>query len=620
MRPLNWIRPDLKFCLALIAYLGLAWGLAAPADAARAVAARRPASKATPKVTAKATEKATPQANLTGIRAEIRHELEARAGASGLDPAWGLVQEFYRRRDFRPAWVDEEQVLPRARDLAEIIDHAEDSGLDRRDYPLDQLVAFLEVLPGPGAPKHKGEREAIAGPLATTGEAGGSRLAVADLMFTFSFMSFGSHVSAGRISPGLLVPEWKTVQRKVDVGLALDRVLEGMEVKEALANLEPDHPGYRRLKEAYQHYREIADKGGWPNVPPGPALAMGAKDDRVQALRTRLVAGGDLTSKRRKGRAFDADVENAVKNFEQRHGLEVDGKLDSADVEVMNEPVEERIREMQLNLERWRWLPSNLGDRHIIVNIPEFMLYVYEGGEPVLASKVMVGRSYHPTPVFSDTLTAMVLHPTWTVPNTIAALEILSGVHRDPEFLRANNIRVFEGPIEKGREIDPSTVNWNEVIVETNPYSFREDPGPKNPLGRIKFLLPNRFEVYLHDTPSSQLFQERERSFSYGCVRVEKALELAAYLMRSAGWTQQTVEAALDTVETRTLRVPDPIPVHIVYWTAWVSQDSQVHFRDDLYRLDEMHHREWLKLAQGERESATSKKWIFIQTVPTSGR
>jgi murein L,D-transpeptidase YcbB/YkuD len=257
-----------------------------------------------------------------------------------------------------------------------------------------------------------------------------------------------------------------------------------------------------------------------------------------------------------------------------------------ATLEALNIGPEERAASIVVNLDRWRWLPRDLGERHAIVNIAGFALEVKESGRVVLAMKVVVGRPYRQTPVFSSRVTHVAFNPTWTVPETIANEDVLPKVRDDITYLARTHLRVFEGWSEDAPEIDPSTVDWRRA--DPRKYRFRADPGPWNPLGKVKFLLPNPHDVYLHDTSERQLFDRTSRIFSSGCIRLEKPFDLLWYLLRSdARWTSEDVRVALESGEEKIFRLSEPLPIHLLYWTAWVDEKGKVQFRKDVYGRDE---------------------------------
>jgi murein L,D-transpeptidase YcbB/YkuD len=276
-----------------------------------------------------------------------------------------------------------------------------------------------------------------------------------------------------------------------------------------------------------------------------------------------------------------------VKRFQARHGLEPDGWVGPATLEALNVPVERRIEQIKANLERWRWLPLNFGERFILVNIASFTLDVIENGRSVLRMPVIVGRDYRETPVFGAAMTYLLLNPTWTVPPKLAVEDILHRVQEDPGFLAEKKIRVFSDWTEKATEIDPAAIDWMGLSAARFPYQLRQDPSPENSLGRIAFMMPNSYSVYLHDTPEKWLFERAERILSSGCIRLANPLGLAEYLLAGqADWDRQRIQAAIEDGATRIVRLTRPVPVFMVYLTAWVDDRGVVQFQRDVYGRD----------------------------------
>ena len=253
----------------------------------------------------------------------------------------------------------------------------------------------------------------------------------------------------------------------------------------------------------------------------------------------------------------------------------------------MNAPVEDRLRQIELNMERWRWLPQDLGRRHVIVNIAGFDVDVVDAGSVVMSMRAMVGRTYRRTPVFSGSMTYLVLAPFWHVPHSLAVRDQLPLIRRDRQHFSRLGIRVFQGWGADAAEIDPSSVDWSTVTARDFPYRLRQDPGPLNALGRVKFMFPNKFNVYLHDTPSRELFDRPQRDFSSGCIRVERPIELAEFLLAGTDWSRERIEASIERRREQTIPLSEPVAVHILYWTAWVETDGTLHFRRDIYERDE---------------------------------
>lgn len=355
-------------------------------------------------------------------------------------------------------------------------------------------------------------------------------------------------------------------------------------------SLLPPQPGYTRLRQALARYRDLAANGGWPSVPDGPKLQKGDRSERVPALRQRLIAAGDLDPAAGDSLdLFDEVVEEALRKFQRRHGLEADGVVGATTFANLNVPVEERLRQVVLNMERWRWLPQDLGQRHILVNIANFELDVFESDQVVLAMRVMVGKDYRRTPVFSDRMNYIVLCPYWHVTPNIAVNDKLPLIRKDAGYLAKQNMKLFRGWGADTKEIDPTTIDWSQITARNFSYRLRQDPGPGNALGRVKFMFPNSFNVYLHDTPSRELFAKTERAFSSGCIRVEKPVDLAEYVLRGdPKWTRASIETAIKKWEEQTVRLPAPIPVHLLYWTAWANEDGSINFRRDIYGRDKL--------------------------------
>jgi murein L,D-transpeptidase YcbB/YkuD len=307
----------------------------------------------------------------------------------------------------------------------------------------------------------------------------------------------------------------------------------------------------------------------------------------VAALQARLVATGDLAADADPRGTFGPATEAAVRQAQRRHGLAVDGAVGAETRAALSEPVEYRIRQLVVNLERWRWLPAELGTRHILVNIANYELDVVESGREVLSMRVAVGRPYRKTPVFSDRMTHLILSPYWHVPPSLAVQDKLPEIQRQGlDWFARNNMKVFQGWGSDAVEVDPATVDWGRLSATNFPYRLRQEPGPNNALGRVKFMFPNRFNVYLHDTPGREIFGRTERAFSSGCIRIEKPMELALYLIQDQDWTPERIQRAVDARVEQTVVLRAPLPVHILYWTAWADADGTVQFRRDLYDRD----------------------------------
>jgi len=352
----------------------------------------------------------------------------------------------------------------------------------------------------------------------------------------------------------------------------------------ALAELAPRDPAYQRLCAALADLRAAAAAGGWPRIGEGPTMHPGDVDPRVPVLRRRLDAAptDDPDSLR-----YDADLAVAVMRFQARHGLAADGVIGRRTVAALDVPAAARARQAALNLERLRWLPKELGERHVIVNVPAGTLTMVANDSVHGVMRAVVGRPDRPTPTLASRITRLELNPAWNIPHKLAREDVLPHVHEDPTYLQQQGIRVFASWRDDAPEIDPATIDWTAVGKQNFAYKLRQDPGPLNPLGRVKFLFDNPYSVYIHDTPSRNRFAMPARFYSSGCVRIENPAALARFLVAEGEpAARDRLENALASAGPGQVRLPRSVPVYLVYWTAWVDPDGVVQFRDDVYGHD----------------------------------
>jgi len=357
----------------------------------------------------------------------------------------------------------------------------------------------------------------------------------------------------------------------------------------------PDAPDAVRLREALGHYQALAAAGGWPLLPAGPQPLPGERDSRVVDLRERLRISGDFAGLPATADAwfFDASLQSAVKRFQERHGLPASGEVDERTVAALNVPVETRIAQLQTTLTRWNWLPRDLGTRYVWANVPGGSLELIDNGTPVIAMRIIAGHPDRPTPSFKDSIRQIVVNPPWSVPRTIAVEDLLPSQQEDPTFFARLGIRVL---VADGREVDHARVDWRKFNARNFPYRLSQDPGPVNSLGRLKFVLNNPWDIFLHDTPSRRLFDLNSRTLSSGCLRLEKPEELADLLLAGAAVGAASAATRISVAaeaaptgarpRTRTLTLPAPITVYVVYLTSWVTPSGAVQFRPDVYGRD----------------------------------
>jgi murein L,D-transpeptidase YcbB/YkuD len=356
----------------------------------------------------------------------------------------------------------------------------------------------------------------------------------------------------------------------------------------AIPPTNPENQAYQRLAQALRHYMTIAAAGGWPVIPSGPVLRPGDTDKRIPILRKRLMISGDLgPNATGKTDFFDKTLNDAVMHFQKRHGLKPDGVVGPETINEINIPIEERIRQIELNLGRWRLIPFSTEYRYIIINIADFELKLIEDGKPIMKMKVIVGRDYRQTPVFTSEITSITINPYWHIPYSIAVKDILPELRKDPGYLDKKHIKVINSNGKEDSEAFYDQIEWKNISKRDFNYRLRQEPGPLNALGRLKFDIPNQYGVYLHDTPAQALFKKTRRGFSSGCIRLERPLDIAAYLLNDdADWPREKILEAIESKKTRTIRLKRPIPVHVVYITAWVSEDGLLNFRQDIYGRD----------------------------------
>ena len=486
-----------------------------------------------------------------------------------------LLTKVYTEREFRPAWSDDYGPFPYVEDFLDVVREAHHEGLRPEDYHLKTIETALSGL---YESLIKGENPDSA------------KVADIDLMLTDAFLLYASHLVNGRVDHRKVYPDWVVNQRSTDLTAVIRRALESGEMEEELDDLAPHYPGYDKLKEKFIEYRNIAENGGWPRIPQGPKLYKGSRGERVAILRQRLMVSGYLDpAAANKSNIFDHDLNTAVRTFQKRHGLKDDGKVGKSTLEALNVPVEKRIRQIALNMDRMRWLPDDTGKRHIFVNVADFRLEIIEDEKPIMEMKIIVGKTEQRSCVLSAKMTYLELNPFWKVPDSIAVKEILPQIKKNPDYLAKKNIKVLRDWSDKAKEIDPKTVDWSHVRVKNFPYRFRQEPGPGNPLGRVKFIFPNACEIYLHDTPTRNLFGRERRAFSHGCIRIEKPVDMATYLLRNKEtWTHKKILAEIRKGKRQVVMLPEPINVLIFYGTAWVDRAGVLQFRNDIYHIDEI--------------------------------
>ena len=505
-------------------------------------------------------------------------------------PLTSEVAEFYREENFRPAWVDDFGTSSMAADLRDVLERCWIDGLVADDYHLSQIRTLMKLEQD--SKRYQVLQDA-------------NYLAQLDILLSDAFLLYATHQTAGRVDPNVIYEgEWKARPRRANVVQLLKFSLKNQRVATALQDMQPTFPGYARLRQALETYQILQRQGGWEQIPDGPVVKPGQEDERIPLLRKRLQVTSDLVPDQfvaldidgqevslplplPDGNKLDAKTVAALRIFQARHGLQDDGVLGPKTLAALNVPAATRLRQLQLNLERWRWLPKVLGDRYLLVNIADFHLFVVERGKTVMDMPVVVGTAYRKTPVFSDEMTYIEFAPYWNVPETILEEDKLPQIRRNVNFLGRHHFEIVSWNNSSERVVDPHSINWRKVTADNFPGILRQKPGPWNALGHVKFMFPNEFDVYLHDTPERYLFVRDRRSYSSGCIRIARPLDLAQYLLAGTGtWDCDSIQDLMEGFEPKRVMLPRGIPVHILYWTAWVDEQGQVQFRDDIYERD----------------------------------
>ena len=449
------------------------------------------------------------------------------------------------------------------------LENAHKDGLGQRENLIEQLRAVRQV-----------------NRLALTQEAQLGQLAMAELYWSAGFLKYAAQLKKGRFLPTKIDSKLYWQPKEIDMVAALQLVSTLGDVDAFFDAWEPQLPTYKALKKALAEYQAIEAAGGWPNVDVIDVLKPGEAHDIVTQLRARLAVteGADPAPPPEQEMIYGEDLQAAVKRFQRRHGLEDDGVVGKNTFFQLNIPVDARLRQVVLSMERLRWMPEDLGKHYIKVNIAGYELRRVENGQVRELMRVVVGRPYHQTPVFSETMTYVEINPYWNVPRSIAVGEELPKLQRSPGARAAKG---FEAVVND-KLVPVTAINWSRYSRTNFPVRLRQRPGPNNALGRVKFMFPNRFNVYMHDTPARSLFGKSARAFSHGCIRLARPIDMAEQVLSTSvpGWDRNRVEGVLESKKRTVVSLKSPIQVHVTYSTSWRDEDGDVQFRPDIYRRD----------------------------------
>ncbi|MGI9379795.1 MAG: L,D-transpeptidase family protein [Methyloligellaceae bacterium] len=500
---------------------------------------------------------------LDGISMYIQKDLEAPFRTS--NPEYrlhrGALVSFYSGRNYNPVWTSEKGLTERAYLAMEEIRRADDYGLSADIYELPQNISF-----------------------SGSDEFAPAQIARAELQMSFALLAYARHAVGGRIDPNSLrskyidqQPEWKD---PVDVMKAM---VDG-DIKAYLADLHPKHPQFLALMKELRNQREVRQTTQLVRLPKGPTLKPGMRHPHVALLRERLEVDEPFNDD---GEAadeniFDDELADAVRAFQKEKGLTVDAIVGPSTKRNLNGTQKDRIKTIIANLERWRWMPRDLGKMHIRVNIPEYRFRIMSDNNIVHEERVVTGKTTNQTPIFSDKMETVVFNPYWYPPKSIIQNEILPGARVNPNFVSKKGFQVSNS---RGQQVNPTSVNWNKA--KPGKIFFRQPPGPRNALGEIKFLFPNKHAVYMHDTPTKYLFKRDVRAYSHGCIRVRDPRRLAEIILgHDANWSKRQIGGAIAAGQNRKVTLQNKIPVHVSYFTAWVDESGQTRYGHDVYGHD----------------------------------
>ncbi len=463
------------------------------------------------------------------------------------------LAEFYAERDFQPVWMIDGAYTPQARAVMTRIAGADEDGLDPAAYRLPPAT------------------------IGATTPAGAEIAASVDLVLSQAVLLYARQAYAGRLDPSSISKLITIKPLLPDPIEVLSTVSSASDGATAIASFNPPHEGYLRLKKALAEARATETGPRLARVPEGKSMKLGLADPRVPLLRARL----EVPAPSEAPEVYDEALAAAVKSFQSSKGLTADGIAGNATVAYVNGTGRSHTAEIIANMERWRWLPRDLGAFHIMANVPEYLVRVVENGEVVHTTRTVVGKMTNQTPIFSDQMESIVVNPSWNVPASITTKEMLPAARRDPSYMSRKGYQVLANVDGKYRPIDPQMVDWSNV----NPRQImiRQPPGDDNALGSVKFLFPNEHAVYLHDTPSKSFFKRDSRALSHGCVRVQDPLEFADVLLaHQGGWTKQRLRKMIGGKE-KWINLPNRIPIHLTYFTAFVGDSGSLETRPDVY-------------------------------------
>jgi len=474
-----------------------------------------------------------------------------------------VISGMYKNADYNPLWEEAKN----RNDLISILDDSYFEGLNPKDYRIDLIK------------QHDEEIENGTGVSA-------ENYAIADIIMTDALLTYAFHMIQGKVNPTKLDPNWNYSQRSMpdSAEFRVMHRLQTQSLKEGVKNIRSELPMYNKLRFWFAKYDSVqkADGDIKQIQYPGVSLKLGDSSEVVGELKRHLSNYANTLSLT-DDNVFDEELEVTIKEFQLQNGLDDDGIAGKKTFEMLNMSISVRMDILRVNMERCRWLNNDLPEEFLLVNIADYHLYLFRNRQIDYHCRVVVGKEHHETPVFTSDIKYLVFNPTWTVPYSIASKEILPKLKRDSLYLQNRNMTLLRGD----KVIDPSTIDFNEYSRGNFPFTIRQEPGPNNALGIVKFIFPNKYAVYLHDTPSKSYFGKSERAFSHGCVRVQNPLVLAEQLLGKQGYDRNKIDSILKTKKLKNVNLKEPMTVMIMYWTCYEDrEEGKMYFYRDIYGRD----------------------------------
>lgn len=507
----------------------------------------------------------------------LRHQLEKISSVVSRDAALAAVIRFYAMRDYQPVWIQTDKLSPDLDIAIAFIATAEQEGLDSKDYELEQLLHL--------------RKQHCNSPIL---------LLELELRTTQALLMLVKDLRRGRLIASEVDPDWHIQQHEFDAADYLQHAVISGNLKTSLEDLPPKTKGYQLMKQALAHYREQVARGiDWVIIPETPLIRPNMTHPVIPLIRARIVQAFAMHDHPEyaipvsNSKKYDDELVRAIKTFQEHNGLNADGIIGRNTREALNRTPEQKIRQLRVNMERLRWLPRDPGDRYLVVNIAGFQLTAIEYEKHVLNMRIIVGRDYRSTPSFDSRISHLVLNPYWNIPHSIASKDLLPKQQANSVYFTSQGIKVYSGHDHRSDALNPDSINWR-AIGKNFPYVLRQDPGERNALGTIKFMFSNPFSIYLHDTPSKQLFRKDVRTFSSGCIRLEKPLQLAGFVLNEPDAVTDLV-AKIETGKTTTVNLPKRLPIYLIYLTTWVDDANNIYFSSDIYGRDKrvLEHARW---------------------------